>query len=128
LNNPRDSPAGAAGWFVNPFGSDPFPETPPPLAPGLLPEVDIRQFQACAASCHFVYTAMCFVGQCSCVQLCAQQGQNAGCLPLLQGYLNRQAVAYEHFQAVRADDGDSLKASLSASGAPSSCMPCDHAE
>lgn len=49
LNNPRDSPAGAAGWFVNPFGGDAFPETPPTLAPGLLPEVDIRQFQASTA-------------------------------------------------------------------------------
>jgi hypothetical protein len=33
-----------------------------------------------------------------------------------QGYLSRQAVAYEHFQAVRADDGDSQKVSLAASG------------
>lgn len=45
LNNPRDNPAGTGSWFVNPFGGDTFPETPPPLAPGLLPEVDIRQFQ-----------------------------------------------------------------------------------
>lgn len=50
LNNPRDNPAGGAGWFVNPFGGDAFPEMPPPLAPGLLPEVDIRQFQVCSAA------------------------------------------------------------------------------
>jgi hypothetical protein len=66
LNNPRDNPAGAAAsWFVNPFGSDPFPETPPPLAPGLLPEVDIRQFQARAALWHLLYMMTCWD------QLCA---------------------------------------------------------
>lgn len=42
LNNPRDP---AASWFPNPFGGEAFPETPPPLAPGLLPDVDISQFR-----------------------------------------------------------------------------------
>lgn len=74
LNNPRDP---AASWFPNPFGGEAFPETPPPLAPGLLPEVDIRQFR---------------------------------------DYLGRQAIAYEHFQAARADGGGGSRLDAASGG------------
>jgi len=74
LNNPRDP---AASWFPNPFGGEAFPETPPPLAPGLLPEVDIRQFR---------------------------------------NYLGRQAIAYEHFQATRADGGGGCRLDAASGG------------
>ncbi len=47
LNNPRD---GGPNWLANvanAFGGESFPETPPPLASGVLPEVTIQQFQRC---------------------------------------------------------------------------------
>lgn len=45
LNNPRD---GGSSWLsnvANALGGESFPETPPPLAPGILPEVSIQQFK-----------------------------------------------------------------------------------
>jgi hypothetical protein len=124
LNNPRDNPAGTGSWFVNPFGGDTFPETPPPLAPGLLPEVDIRQFQAGTALLHPTRMAACMTSLCMHSNACMQRRQKAEheCR-CRQGYLSRQAVAYEHFQAARADDGDRPKAGLAASGAPSESHP-----
>ena len=121
LNNPRES--GSGGSWLNPFG-DNFPETPPPLAPGALPEV---QANLCSCTPRMSKASISGLARALKPNACLHLGLMHTCLGMhkimrpppivqvdirqFQRYLKREAVAYDQFLAAR-NEGDGSRFSM----------------